>query len=294
LTSNINKNQTKLPVKRTVPYILQNFEKSKIIALTAYDYSIAALLDSSGVVDIILVGDSAGTVLQGHETTLPVTMEQMIYHTQCVSRAVKQALVVADLPFLSYQASIEQAVLNAGRMLKEGGASAVKLEGGSAMKQTILRLTELDIPVVGHIGLTPQSYHRMGGHKIQGKKKAITTESTADKVFKDAIAVEEAGAFALVLEGVPAGLAKEITAALTIPTIGIGAGSECNGQILVINDLLGLNPEFKPRFAKRYRELGEEIKSAVMEYAADVKENKFPAEEHSFLDSRLKVAIKAF
>ena len=226
----------------TVPEIRERKAlKKSIAAITAYDYSYAKIVDSAGI-DIVLVGDSLGCVIQGHETTLSVTLDEIIYHTRCVSRGLQRALLVADLPFLSYQVSIEQAILSSGRLIKEGGAHAVKLEGGTTMERTIAQLVSLDIPVMGHIGLTPQSYHRMGGHRIQGEihDQEGLTAGSHERLIQDALAVERAGAFAVVLEGIPASLATEITKLISIPTIGIVAGDSCDGQIRVIYDLLGL------------------------------------------------------
>lgn len=252
----------------------------KITALTAYDYTTACLFDRAGV-DIILVGDSVATVMQGHSTTLPVTLDEMIYHCKCVTAGVKRALVVGDMPFLSYQSSIEKGVESAGRLLKEGGASAVKLEGGVYMAATIEKLVQVDIPVVGHIGLTPQSFHRMGGHKQQGRTSSshnaeVATAGSKERIIEDAIAVEEAGAFALVIEGVPAELGAEITSRVSIPTIGIGAGYGCDGQILVYSDMLGLNPDFCPSFVKQYVNLAEIITAAVKQYISEVESGVFP------------------
>lgn len=264
----------------TVPLIrsLKSQERSRrrISALTAYDYTTARLLDETGV-DLILVGDSLGNVIQGLETTLPVTLDEMIYHARCVTRGVKHALVVGDLPFLSYQVSAEQALQSAGRLIKEGGVAAVKLEGGQAMADAIARLVAVDIPVVGHIGLTPQSYHRMGGYKVQGRDS-----EARERLLADARAVEEAGAFALVVEGVPSTLGGEISRMLSIPTIGIGAGAECDGQILVIHDLLGLG-DAQPTFVKRYADLANTIRAAIGAYIEEVQSGAFPAAEHSFL-----------
>lgn len=251
-------------------------EERKICMLTAYSYSIAKILDECGI-DILLVGDSVGVVEEGYENTLPVTMEEMIIYTRAVSRARKRALVVADMPFMSYQISQEEAKRNAGRFIKEGGAEAVKLEGGINIKDTIEAIVRIDIPVIGHIGLTPQSIHRMGGYKVQGRG-----EWERMKLIEDASAVEDAGAFALVLEGIPKDLAGEITSKVKIPTIGIGAGVECNGQVLVINDLLGLFNEFKPKFVKRYAHLRPVIAKAVEEFITEVKELKFPSDDYSF------------
>ena len=274
-------NEHKSSKRITVPVILERKRSEhKISCLTAYDVTFARLIDAAGV-DLILVGDSLGTVVQGHETTLPVTLDEIIYHTQCVSRGVSRALLVADMPFLSYQSSIEQAINSAGRVLKESGAAAVKLEGGIHLAATIERLVQLDIPVMGHVGLTPQSYHRMGGYKIQGKKDGGAV-GERERVLEDALAVERAGAFAVVIEGVPAELAAEITEAISIPTIGIGAGPHCDGQILVMHDLLGLNPGFSPRFVKQYASLAQPVIEAVRMYIAEVEGGSFPDVQHSF------------
>jgi 3-methyl-2-oxobutanoate hydroxymethyltransferase len=263
--------------KITVPHIVKMKQRGeKITCLTAYDYSFARILDEAGI-DMLLVGDSVGCVVQGNHNTLAVTMEEMIYHTRTVVRGCKRALVIGDMPFLSYQASKEQALQNAGRFLKEAGAEAVKLEGGMAVRETIAALVSAGIPVMGHIGLTPQSLHQFGGYKIQGRDKA-----RRDAVLRDAVAVEEAGAFSVVLEGMPLGLAQEITERLTIPTIGIGAGVHCDGQVLVIHDMLGLFDDFTPRFVKRYADLKRTMTGAVKDFIGEVKEQKFPTEEHSF------------
>jgi 3-methyl-2-oxobutanoate hydroxymethyltransferase len=263
--------------KVTVPEIVKMKQRGeKITCLTAYDYSFARILDAAGI-DILLVGDSLGCVIQGHENTLPVTMDHTIYHTRAVARGRKRALVVADMPFLSFQVSAEQAALNAGRFLQEAGAEAVKLEGGVVMQETIAKIVRLGIPVMGHVGLTPQSVHRFGGYKIQGKES-----DQRQAILSDALAVEEAGGFAVVLEGMPAELAKEITDQLTIPTIGIGAGADCDGQVLVIHDMLGLFDDFRPKFVKRYAELKGVMTDAVKTFIAEVREQKFPAKEHSF------------
>ena len=248
----------------------------KIAVLTAYDYPFARLMDGAGI-DIILVGDSVGSVVSGYDNTLPVTMEEMLYHTRAVVRATKGALVVVDMPFLSYQVDLREARLNAGRLLKEGGAQAVKLEGGSNVAETIRAIVAMDIPVVGHIGLTPQSIHRMGGFRVQGKQ-----EEQARRLLADAKAVEAAGAFAVVLEGIPAVLAQEITAALSIPTIGIGAGVHCDGQVLVIHDILGLCEKYSPKFVKRYADVSGIISEGIRSYISEVKEGSFPGPEHSF------------
>jgi len=263
--------------KITVPEIVKKKRRGeKITCLTAYDYSFARILDEAGV-DILLVGDSLGCVVQGQPNTLPVTMEDMIYHTRAVARGCRRALLVGDLPFLSYQVSREEAVRNAGRLLQEAGAEAVKLEGGVAQRDTIEAITRTAIPVMGHIGLTPQSVHAFGGYRIQGKEK-----ETRNRILSDARAVEEAGAFAVVLEGMPADLAGEITAQLTIPTIGIGAGADCDGQVLVIHDMLGLFDDFTPKFVKRYADLKQTMNGAVKNFISDVRECKFPGPEHSF------------
>ena len=263
--------------KITVPEIVKMKQRGeKITCLTAYDYSFARILDEAGI-DILLVGDSLGCVVQGRENTLPVTIEEMIYHTRAVVRGRKRALVVADMPFLSYQVSKERAVENAGRLLQEAGAEAVKLEGGAAMRDTVAQIVEIGIPVMGHIGLTPQSIHRFGGYKIQGKAK-----SQREAILRDALAVEEAGAFSLVLEGMPRSLAEEITGRLSIPTIGIGAGAQCDGQVLVIHDMLGLFNDFTPRFVKRYADLKSVMTAAVKDFIGEVRALKFPDEEHTF------------
>ncbi|MCB0353511.1 MAG: 3-methyl-2-oxobutanoate hydroxymethyltransferase [Bdellovibrionales bacterium] len=276
----------------TVPCILGRKREllsgkgAKISALTAYDYTFARLLDRAGV-DVLLVGDSLGSVIQGEENTLPVTLEDIIYHTRCVVRGTSRALVVSDLPFMSYQVSVEKALESAGRLVKEGKASAVKLEGGEHMEETIRRIVEIDIPVMGHVGLTPQSFHRMGGHKLQGKYGSDSrVVSPAEKVVSDALAVERAGAFAVVLEGVPAEVAREITDQLSIPTIGIGAGAGCDGQILVSYDLLGLDPEFKPRFVRRFAELGQAVELAVRTYNEEVQNGMFPGLEQTVSQPR--------
>ncbi|HJZ87210.1 MAG TPA: 3-methyl-2-oxobutanoate hydroxymethyltransferase [Polyangia bacterium] len=251
-------------------------ERRKIAMLTAYDATFARLLDEAGV-DVILVGDSLGMVIQGHENTLPVTLDEMIYHTRAVARGVGRAHLVADMPFLSYQASVEEAVRSAGRLLKEGGAHAVKLEGGAEMADQVRHMVRVGIPVMGHVGLTPQSVHAMGGFKVQGK-----TADAGERIKEDAHALEQAGAYAIVLEGMPAPLAAEITAGLEIPTIGIGAGPSCDGQVLVIYDLLGMNDAFKPKFVKRYEHFAQRIRGACSEYIEEVRAGKFPSAEHSF------------
>ena len=265
-------------MKKVTILDLQKMKDSeeKITMLTAYDYPFARMLDEAGV-EILLIGDSVGNVMMGYENTLPVTVDDIIYHIKAVVKARKKALVVADMPFMSYQVSIEEAKINAGRMIQEGGAEAVKLEGGENMEATIRALCDIDIPVMGHIGLTPQSIHRMGGYKIQGKE-----ERQRQKLLADALAVERAGAFSVVLEAIPAELAQEITRTLHIPTIGIGAGLNCDGQVLVIHDVLGLSGSFRPKFVKQYVQLEPLIKKAVQEFVSEVKEEKFPTKAHSF------------
>lgn len=247
----------------------------KITMLTAYDATMAGLLDRAGI-DVLLVGDSLGTVILGYETTLPVTLEAVLHHTKAVVRGARRALVVADLPFLSYQTSIPDAVRNAGRILQEGGAAAVKLEGGAPMADTVRRLVDVGIPVMGHIGLTPQSFHSLGGYRAVGK-----THNEAEALLEGALTIEQAGAFAVVLESVPAEVARIITSRLSIPTIGIGAGPHCDGQVLVSYDALGLFDAFVPRFVKQYAKLGEAVVAAAKEYIADVESGRFPGAEHS-------------
>jgi 3-methyl-2-oxobutanoate hydroxymethyltransferase len=248
----------------------------RIAMLTAYEYSIAKLLDAAGV-PMLLVGDSLATVVLGHETTIHATMDDMLRHTQAVVRGTSRALIVADLPFMSYQVSTEEAMRNAGRLMREGGAGAVKLEGGVTVAETVRRIVDAGVPVMGHIGLTPQSVHQLSGHKVQGR-----TVSVATRLLADAEALEQAGAFGVVLEGIPAPLAAEVTRRLHIPTIGIGAGPECDGQVQVVHDLLGLFTDFVPRHAGQYAQLGEQIKDAVSRYADDVRAGSFPTAKHSF------------
>ncbi|WP_054695063.1 3-methyl-2-oxobutanoate hydroxymethyltransferase [Syntrophomonas palmitatica] len=250
--------------------------KQKITMLTSYDYSLAAMVDSAGI-DMILVGDSLGNVILGYENTLAVTMDDMIHHTRAVSRAAKNAMVVGDMPFLSYHVSIPEAVRNAGRFIQEGGAQAVKLEGGQERVDTIKAILDAQIPVVGHIGLTPQSVHQFGGFKVQGKDL-----ETARKLIKDAKALEEAGVFSIVLEAVPTDLAKRITEELTVPTIGIGAGHYCDGQVLVINDMLGMFGGHIPKFVKKYADLQPIIMEALQAYRREVEEGSFPGPEHGY------------
>lgn len=264
-------------MKNTAVTFKQEKEKNeKLTMLTAYDYSTAKIIDEAGI-NGILVGDSLGMVCLGYEDTLSVTMEDMIHHTKAVSRGVKNTLVVADMPFMSYQTSVYDAVVNAGRLIKEGRAHVVKLEGGLEVCDKIEAIVKASIPVMAHIGLTPQSVNAFGGFKVQGKD-----EEAAKRLIEEAIAVEKAGAFAVVLECVPAKLAKIISERLTIPTIGIGAGSDCDGQILVYQDMLGMYSDFTPKFVKKYENLGEKMNIAFKKYIEEVKDGVFPSEEHSF------------
>jgi len=251
-------------------------EGRRFAMLTAYDFQIARILDEAGI-PILLVGDSLGMVVLGHPTTLPVTLEDMLHHAKAVARGARQALLVGDMPFMSYQASIEQAVVSAGRFIQEAGMHAVKLEGGGQVIDVTRRLTDIGIPVMGHLGLTPQFVHQMGGFKVQGK-----TEAQAARILKDARALEDAGAFSVVLEGVPSKLAAQVTHELRIPTIGIGAGPATDGQVLVVNDMLGLTTGKAPKFVKRYANLAEEISRAAAEYSEDVRTGNFPGPEHEY------------
>lgn len=271
--------------------ILDLLEKKKrgekITMLTAYDYRMAGALDEAGV-DVALVGDSVGNTMLGYESTVPVTMAEMLHHTKAVRRGIKRALLVADMPFMAYQISVEQAVRNAGRFMKEGGAEAVKVEGGGIVASRIEKIVEVGIPVVGHLGLTPQTVSKLGGYKVQGKDL-----DGAQEILDSAFALEKAGCFLLVLECVPAALAKFITENLNIPTIGIGAGVGCDGQVLVSPDLLGLIEDFKPKFAKRYANLSSAMKDAFTAFKKEVEGNIFPAAEHSFsMDENLIKKLK--
>lgn len=248
----------------------------KIVMCTAYDATFASILDEAGV-DMLLVGDSLGMVIQGHETTLPVTLEHMIYHTAAVARGAKQAHIVGDLPFMSYRISTEQALTSATRMLQEGGAHSIKLEGGKDLAPTVAKIVQAGIPVVGHVGLTPQSVHAMGGFKVQGRDV-----DSARRILDDAKALEKAGCFALVLEGIPLEVAAEITSQIEIPTIGIGAGMHCDGQVLVCYDMLGMSGNFKPKFLKTYANLHEQMVAAASQFATEVRSGSFPEECHSF------------
>ena len=261
----------------TTRTLLEMKEKGeRIVALTCYDALFARLLDASGI-DILLVGDSLNQVLAGAASTLSATLEQMIYHTTIVRRGAERALVICDMPFLTYQITPEDALRNCGRVMKETGCQAVKIEGGQPLAATVRRLVDVGIPVMGHIGLTPQSVHALGGYRVQGRDDA-----TAERLKADARALEDAGAFAVVLELVPAALASQITKALTIPTIGIGAGPACDGQVLVLHDMLGLNDQFSAKFVKKYAALAEDVREAARLYAAEVREGRYPGPEHSF------------
>ncbi len=264
--------------KVTIATIREMKEKGeKISMLTAYDYSTALVVDEAGI-DMVLIGDSLGMVMLGYDSTLPVTMEDMLHHTKAVSRAVEHAMVIGDMPFMSYQASQDEAVANAGRFLKEAGAHGIKLEGGREVADLTRRIVSAGIPVMGHLGLTPQSIHQLGGYKVQGKKK-----EAAERIIEDAKMLEEAGAFSIVLECVPEKLAEEITASLEISTIGIGAGIHCDGQVLVVNDMLGMFEKFTPKFVKKYANLNTNIREAVGQYIDEVKSEVFPGKEHSSL-----------
>lgn len=257
-------------------FLKKKKDGKKITMLTAYDYPFARIVDEAGI-DAILVGDSLGMVVQGLDNTLPVTMDEMIYHTKMVARAVKNSMVIGDMPFMSYQTGIEDALRNAGRFLKEGGASAIKMEGGAEIVHHIKAMTKSDIPVMAHIGLTPQSIHRMGGYKVQGR-----TEEAANKLIDEAHIVEDAGAFSLVLEAIPLDLARKISEELSIPTIGIGAGPHCDGQVLVLHDVIGLFDRFVPKFVKRYSYVKEDVLKAIKTYRDEIEQGVFPSEDQSF------------
>jgi 3-methyl-2-oxobutanoate hydroxymethyltransferase len=265
----------------TIPQIIEwKRNKRKISAITAYDYATARLVDEAGI-DIILVGDSVAMVAMGHENTLSVTMDEMIHHTRAVKRGTKDALLVGDMPFMSYQLSDEDAVINAGRFIKEGAAEAVKIEGGVRMIDRVKAIIQSGISVIGHVGLTPQSLHQFGGYRIQGK-----SHHDGRQIKKDAIELQKAGVFSIVIEGVYTDLAEEITQELDIPTIGIGAGPHCDGQILVSNDMLGLNKDFLPKFVKKYADVGSTITTAIEQYIEEVQSGDFPSEEHSYSDNK--------
>ncbi len=269
---------TEKEIKRVTTKALHLLKKKgiKITALTAYDFITAKLIDAAGI-DIVLVGDSLGNVFQGNDTTLPVTMDEMIYHTKAVTKGVHRAMVIVDMPFMSYQLSIDEGFRNAGRIMKETSAGAVKLEGGERVAETIRKITQAGIPVMGHIGLTPQSIHQFGSYRERGRDKQEAAE-----ILKDAKILEEAGAFSIVLEKIPAKLSKQVTESVKIPTIGIGAGKHCDGQILVTPDMLGLNVDFHPRFVRYYAEVAKEISKAVRSYITDIKAEQFPKDEESY------------
>lgn len=248
----------------------------KISMLTAYDYTMARIIDRAGI-EIILVGDSAANVMAGHETTVPMTLDHMIYHASCVVRGVDKALIIADLPFMSYQVTSKEALISAGRMMKEAGVHGIKVEGGKPIVDTVRKIVDAGIPVMGHLGLTPQSIYKFGTYKVRA-----TEDSEAELLLEDARRLEQAGCFSLVLEKIPAGLAAKVTDALSIPTIGIGAGSKCDGQVLVTHDMLGLNKEFKPRFLRRYADLHTTMAEAVQHYITDIKEGDFPDEDEEY------------
>lgn len=265
-------------VKRITTNTLQKMKSNgeKISMITAYDFSFAKLFDEAGI-DVILVGDSASNVMAGHETTLPITLEQMIYHAQSVLRGIHRCLVVVDLPFGTYQSNSDIALASAIRIMKETGAHAIKLEGGEEALESIKRIVNAGIPVMGHLGLTPQSIYKFGTYTVRAKE-----EEEANKLRKDALLLQEAGCFAMVLEKIPAQLAKEVSESMHIPTIGIGAGNDCDGQVLVMHDMLGINTEFKPRFLRQYLNLHEQITGAVQQYISDVKSGDFPNEHESY------------
>ena len=260
----------------TKTFMVMKQKGIRISALTAFDFITAKLLDQAGI-DLILVGDSLANVFQGNETTLPVTMDEMIYHTNAVTKGVQRAMVITDMPFMSYQLSVDEAFRNAGRIMKETASGGVKIEGGEHVAESVKKITQAGIPVVGHIGLTPQSIHLFGSYKERG-----TTPEEAEEILNDAIVLEQAGAFCVVIEKVPAVLAKKITESISIPTIGIGAGIHCDGQILVTTDMLGLTQDFHPRFVRNYANIADEIENSVRSYIKDVKEKTFPNEKESY------------
>ncbi len=273
------------PRRVTIHTLRQMKERGDRIAmLTAYDATFARLLDEAGA-DVLLVGDSLGMVIQGHDTTLPVTMDEIAYHTRAVVRGARRAHVVGDMPFMSYQASHEQALSNAGKLMKEGGCHSIKLEGGAVHAELVTKLVAAGIPVMGHIGLTPQSYHQLGGFKVQGRDPG-----GRERLLEDARTLEAAGAYSIVLEAIPADIARDITAAVSVPTIGIGAGTGCDGQVLVSYDMLGMDETFKPRFVRRYATLGATIKEAVAGYVSDVRTGAFPSDAESFTVTENKAA----
>ncbi len=268
--------KTRLDKVTTQTVVNMKQSGEKISMLTAYDFTMASIVDSAGI-DVILVGDSASNVMAGFDTTVPMTLEHMIYHTSCVVRGVERALVIADLPFMSYQVTIKEALISAGRMMKEAGAHAIKLEGGRYVADTVKRIVDAGIPVMGHLGLTPQSIYKFGTYKVRAKE-----EKEAEELLEDARLLEEAGVFAIVLEKIPTGLAKKVTESLAVPTIGIGAGPHCDGQVLVLHDMLGLNKDFSPRFLRRYADLHSEMTGAVTSFMKDVKSGDFPNENEQY------------
>lgn len=267
---------TKTRVMTTKRVMAMKGSGEKIAVLTAYDYLVARYLDEVGI-DIILVGDSLGNVVQGHETTLPVTVDDMIYHAKAVKRAVRNALIVVDMPFMSYQTSVDDAVRNCGRVMKEVGVGAVKLEGGAYIAEIVRHLVKIGIPVMGHLGLTPQAINKFGTYEVRAQDR-----TEASQLLRDAKTLADAGVFAIVLEKIPSELARRVTAAVPVPTIGIGAGPHCDGQVLVVYDMLGLTEEFRPRFVRRYAELAEELRGAFRAYLGDVKSGKFPTGKESY------------
>jgi len=274
--SNLHGEPAKPRVMTTKRVMTMKRAGEKIVMLTAYDYLVAKYLDQVGT-DIILVGDSLGNVVQGHETTLPVTVDNMIYHAKAVKRAVKNALIVVDMPFMSYQTSVDDAVKNCGRVMKEVGVGAVKLEGGEYVGDIVRHLVKIGIPVMGHLGLTPQAINKFGTYEVRAQEK-----KEANQLLKDARTLSDAGVFSLVLEKIPASLAKKVTASVPVPTIGIGAGPHCDGQVLVVYDMLGLTEEFKPRFVRRYAELADVMRQAFRQYIGDVRSKKFPTAKESY------------
>ncbi|MEX0721133.1 MAG: 3-methyl-2-oxobutanoate hydroxymethyltransferase [Balneolaceae bacterium] len=268
---------TDRPVKITTQTVVDmKSTGEKISMLTAYDFTMAQIIDQAGI-EIILVGDSASNVMAGYETTVPMTLEHMLYHTSCVVRGVQRALVIADMPFMSYQVTAKEALNSAGRMMKEAGAHAIKLEGGKAIVNTVKRIVDAGIPVMGHLGLTPQSIYKFGTYKVRA-----TDEAEAEELIRDAKLLEEAGCFSLVLEKIPAKLAEKVSKEISIPTIGIGAGAGCDGQVLVIHDMLGLNKEFNPRFLRRYADLHSVMTDAVQNYIKDIKNKNFPNKDEQY------------
>ncbi|MFH5831563.1 3-methyl-2-oxobutanoate hydroxymethyltransferase [Halalkalibaculum sp. DA3122] len=268
--------QSRPPKVTTQTVVNMKREGQKISMLTAYDYTMARIVDQAGV-DVILVGDSASNVMAGHETTVPMTLEHMIYHASCVVRGVGRSLIIADLPFMSYQVTPKEALINAGRMMKEAGVHGVKLEGGKPIIDTVKKIVDAGIPVMGHLGLTPQSIYKFGTYKVRAKE-----DREAKELLEDARRLEEAGCFSIVLEKIPADLAAKVTEQLSIPTIGIGAGAACDGQVLVLHDMLGLNKEFEPRFLRRYADLHSIITDSVGQFIKDIKRGDFPSEDEQY------------